>query len=91
MLKKGAKRGYKNRKVLGEFAIDKKDMQRRFASAGPNKQMYEMYNLSIKNSAINEPISFYVTDGKSPDNDTQYQKTTQEAFNLVSNQNSKSQ
>lgn len=26
------------------------DMEKRYASAGPNKQMYEMYNLSMRDS-----------------------------------------
>lgn len=26
------------------------DMEKRYASAGPNKQMYEMYNLSMRNT-----------------------------------------
>lgn len=32
-------------------------MERRYASAGPNKQMYEMYNLSVRNTmgAPSEP------------------------------------
>lgn len=25
-------------------------MERKYASAGPNKQMYEMYNLSVRNT-----------------------------------------
>ena len=36
---------------------DRRDMERRYASAGPNKQMYEMYNLSVRNTmgAPSEP------------------------------------
>jgi hypothetical protein len=41
---------YKKKKLwkkakLGQGS-DRKDMEVRFASAGPNKQMYEMYNMS---------------------------------------------
>lgn len=26
------------------------DMEKRYASAGPNKQMYDMYNISMRNT-----------------------------------------
>jgi len=37
MLKKNIKRSYKKNRNIDGNVVDKKDMQRRFASAGPNK------------------------------------------------------
>ena len=40
------KKKYFRKRAIGEG--DRKDMERKYASAGPNKQMYEIYNLSMR-------------------------------------------
>lgn len=41
----------KRRKIFSKKLPEHKlDMEKRYASAGPNKQMYEIYNMSIKQS-----------------------------------------
>jgi len=32
------------------------DMEKRYASAGPNKHMYEMYNMSIKQNPVSNVL-----------------------------------
>ena len=49
-----------------------------------------MYNLSMRNTAINEPIGFFVSSNNNGP-ETQYNSSAGDQFNMVSNQNSKSQ
>jgi hypothetical protein len=42
------RRGFKKR--IGGSSKAKLDMERRYATAGPNKQMYDMYNMSMHDS-----------------------------------------
>ena len=78
MLKSRVKRYQKERKT---GAVDKKDMERKFASAGPNKQMYEMYNMSLRNSAMNEPIGYFMNQQKSTPMTNIFNNTSSENFN----------
>lgn len=87
MLKSKVRRQYKNLKPGG---IDKKDMERKFASAGPNKQMYEMYNMNMRNSAMNEPIGYFINNQNDLQGSNIFNNTSTENFNIVSDQNSKS-
>jgi len=36
------------KRAENEYGYDPLDMEKRYASAGPNKQMYEMYNMSMR-------------------------------------------
>ena len=87
MLKSKVRRQYKNLKPGG---IDKKDMERKFGSAGPNKQMYEMYNMNMRNSAMNEPIGYFINNQNDLQGSNIFNNTSTENFNIVSDQNSKS-
>lgn len=93
MLKKNIKRSYKKNRNIDGNVVDKKDMQRRFASAGPNKQMYDMYNMSLRDSAMNEPVGYVINHQQTtPQLSNVFGQTSNgDAFNLVSDQNSKSQ
>jgi hypothetical protein len=44
---------YAKKRLTGKSLLD---MEKRYASAGPNKQMYDMYNMSLRNS--NEHSTF---------------------------------
>lgn len=47
-----SKRRYVPKKIgkLSAKNLELLDMQKRYASAGPNKHMFEMYNLSMRNT-----------------------------------------
>lgn len=80
MLKSKVKRYNKSKK---QGVIDKKDMERKFASAGPNKQMYEMYNMSLRHSAINEPIGFLINQQKFTPMTNNFANLSGENFNKI--------
>lgn len=45
------------RKKAFKRKYEKLDMEKRYASAGPNKQMYEMYNMSLRQSGMPTALS----------------------------------